>query len=272
MVGMTTVTHTSFESTPDGGSPIAANRIGYLCRGLIAICICVGLLANGSWILGAYELVGPKTTAISLLLSIVIALGWPVLILFAVRRLVSTGRWFVMVLATALCLAGLLASNFCTWMCFGSFGASLKGITFGLLLGFGVAVGWVLTLLLISRRANTANRLVLLLGSIVCWGGPLLAAYVFVRAPIQKIQDVDWNPTEAEARSVYHRALVWYDPHDEFLFLKACGNESSLPYLIWGLRGMPLQGDMACTWGHGLDALRAITNQSTAQTRDQWAK
>jgi hypothetical protein len=195
----------------DGHAPNAAKGPRCLCRSLTGICIGGTILTAAGCILGSYDLVGPEVTASLLLSHLGFAIGWLLIVLLFARRMVSTGRWRV-----------------------------------------------------------------LLLGTAICWGGPTLVGYVFVWGPTQKIRSSDWNPTsDAEVRSVCHRSLVWRtEPHDEVIFLGNCGDESSVPYLIWWLRWVVPSDEKQrdCTWSHALYALRTITNNSVDSTRGEWTQ
>ena len=79
--------------------------------------------------------------------------------------------------------------------------------------------------------------------------------------------------TPAEIRSACHRTLLWAPgPHDEFIYLIRCGDNTSVPYIIWALRFMPSIEHRECTWGHALEALETITNNSPGSTRQAWAQ
>lgn len=208
--GMIAGTDAPSKNVHDGRPSNAAKGPRYLYGSLTGICIGGAALAAAGCILGSCELVGPEVTASFLSSHLGFAIGWLLIVLFFARRMVSTGRWRV-----------------------------------------------------------------LLLGTAICWGSPALVGYMFVWGPTQKIRSSDWKPTtEAEVRSVCHRSLVWRtEPHDEVGFLSNCGDESSVPYIIWALRWMPSDEEQRdCTWGHALYALRTITNNSASATRAEWTE
>lgn len=256
-------------------------------RRLVLACFGAGVLANGSWILGAHELLGPEATATSLLATLGIAVGWPIAILLAIRCLLPTASRIIAIGGTILLFGGMavVITCFLEKMAFGSVAQSPKPIPWILLSTFSFVALWGLLILLVARRrTSAADRGVFVLGSIVCWGGPLLAATIFFWIPMEKIHPTDlddpdkvfWamKPENAdEVRLICHRALIWdVDPHDPFINLGHFGTESSVPYILWGLRGMPQEEPRCCTWEHGLYALERITNHSVGSTREAWAQ
>lgn len=278
---MMSITDMSAASASDG-RPVASWN-----RRLVLACFGAGVLANGGWILGAYELLGPEATATSLLATLGIAVAWPIAILLAIRCLLPTASRIFAFGGTILLFVGMVmvASFFLSKRLFSSFPVSPKPIPWFLLSAFSLVALWVLLILLVARRrTSAADRCAFVLGSIVCWGGPLLAAIIFFWIPMEKIHPTDldnpdklfWsmNPANAdEVRLICHRALIWdVDPHDPFINLGRFGTESSVPYILWGLRGMPQEEPRECTWGHGLDALERITNHSVGSTREAWAQ
>ncbi len=177
---------------------------------------------------------------------------------------------------TDICIGGaVLATAGCILGFYGLVGPEVTAIS--LLSSLGFAIGWLLRVLLnIRRLLSTGQWRGLFLGTAICWGSPILFGCVFVWDPIRKIHNLDWwnSATDTEVRSVCHRSLVWStEPHDEFISLQNCGNESSVPYIIWAIRWMPLdEHDRDCTWWHGLYALRMITNNSVGSMRAEWTQ
>ena len=276
-------------SSQEQSGPAALPRYGY--QRLIIVCITGGVLANAAWVLGAYELLGPKATYFALLATLGVAVVWPVAMLLAIRKSTRMAYWIGIVVVSipwfggALIALLLLVAGFFSTCGYCGSTASQDPITWGLSSALVLAVAWTFVILLATRRrASWINRIAFVVGTVVCWGGPILATVIFVLIPTVKINPVDLEDQDkllwcikpenaAEVRSICHRALVWdSDPHDVFIDMSRWGDESSVPYLLWSLRWMPSEKIRSCTWGHGLDALRRITNHDAGETRQAWAK
>jgi hypothetical protein len=136
---------------------------------------------------------------------------------------------------------------------------------------FILGFGWVVPLAMgvyCQWRRWRGRLLVFLAGS--SW---IVVSYIIVWQPFWRIRDLRSckRPDERAIRSTYHRMLIWdTDPHDPFLILARYGDETSVPYIIWALRNMPNTGLRVRTWGHGMEALSAITNNSPGNTRQAW--
>ncbi len=143
------------------------------------------------------------------------------------------------------------------------------------------ALGLVILNIAAERRSPSWIPLSLrLLCAAVCWFGLAAAAYLVFWVPFRTVNDGREFPgsgTPADIRRTCHRSLLWFwDPHDELIWMMRNGDETSIPYIIWALRWMP-KGDkddegIACTWGHGIEALETITNNSPGQTRKDWTR
>ena len=242
------------------------------------MCIGLNLLATIGWILGLYDLVTPEVTAISLLLSLAFALGWLPIVLLIIRPMISRVRWLILSFGNILWLVVWSLA----WFYFASSyarsfneSASLFAIL-ALPMTVACSFGWLLMIWLATQRLISGGSWrALFLETALCWIGPIVASYVFLWDPLNKMHDMDaWkSPTQAEVRSVSHRLLIWErEPHDSFIGLINCGNESSVPYLLWALRRMPPLNNRACTWDHAHKALRHITNYPLGLTRDEWVE
>ena len=88
----------------------------------------------------------------------------------------------------------------------------------------------------------------------------------------RKFHDVDWILTAShqEQRETAHQALGFWlgDPHDVFITLGYCGDQSSIPYLQKALRFAPSPDSevVVCTWKHGRDALARLTSEKKSET------
>jgi len=128
------------------------------------------------------------------------------------------------------------------------------------------------------RPACRRGLLVALLVAAVSCESLLVAAYVVIWEPRRLLNRARWwNQGQvedpAEVRALSHRSLALNpDPHDEFIALMRYGDETSVPHILWALRGMPEEGFRMCTWDHGLDALSWITNNSPGSTRRAWVR
>ena len=121
-----------------------------------------------------------------------------------------------------------------------------------------------------ARRAVCAGLVV---------AGLLIPAGIIVEyfacRPMRLLRDRQFlgSASQEEIRSLCHRILMWSpDPHDPFIYLADVGDKSSVPYILWALRWMPESDSRACTWGHGLGALKMITNADAGDTRAAWVK
>ena len=264
----------------------AAHRLASMARWAVTL---LGTVACwGAPILAWYVLVweptwtyrrdSPNVTGFYLSSSVGVTLGWLLAIVFATRRWASLSRCVATLLGTALCWDGLiLAGHMFVWKPLSYFERVSPAVTgLYLSLSMAIAVGWLLMLWFATRRlVSRAQWVVVLLGTAVCWGGPLLAGYVFVWDPVYKMRNIDsWNPkTDSEARRIIHRSLVWNaEPHDEFLYLRGSGDESTIPYILWAFLRWHVGPRDGCTWAHGCDAFRTITNDSEGSTGEEWAR
>jgi len=76
----------------------------------------------------------------------------------------------------------------------------------------------------------------------------------------------------ARTRALCHQVLRFPGgEHDVFLHLSSVGDETSVTHLLRGLRRRPRgPGLVACTWSHGLEALRAVTNNDPGTSYEAW--
>ncbi|MBN2581641.1 MAG: hypothetical protein JXL80_01135 [Planctomycetes bacterium] len=142
----------------------------------------------------------------------------------------------------------------------------------------GAAVGGI-GLLVAARRRGAEHRrwLPALLGAAALGAGILAVGYLGFLRPLRLMQSEEfhYDADDAEMRQLCHLIMLWHpNPHDQFINLWHVGDESSIPYILWALRGMPQRrdGGMECTWWHGFDALRHITNNSVGDTREDWVR
>ena len=277
MLGMAPTTNTISDTAFQGQRPTSRGLCHHFCLVFMVLCICMGLIATIGWILGTYEAVPPVISALSLLLSGVVALGWLLFALLMIWSRTSFAQWLGVFLLTLLILVGL----FLVWGCFAwkaieSYHLTVSMVgTYCILFTVAAGLGWLYMIWIATHGQMSATICVaMLLGTATCCGGTLGAWYAFVWEPIAIYRDSDrWGSLSAEeACFMSHRTLVCCPgPHDDFVYLYYCGDESSVPFLVWSLRWMPSDEEpRICTWGHALDALSMITNHSAGPNKEDW--
>ncbi len=172
----------------------------------------------------------------------------------------------------AACIAsGVLAAAGCTVGYYGLVGPQVTSLFLWLSIVTGLE--WLATFWLTVFSLKYATRwLVILLGTLVCCGGSILAWCALVWLPMRAMRSPHWDPNnDVAVRSACHRDLIWAaDPHDAFLYLRWSGDETSVPYILWAMRRMPPEDETECTWEHALEALRLITNHAGDSSRESW--
>lgn len=118
----------------------------------------------------------------------------------------------------------------------------------------------------------------ILVGICVLCGVAYEGYYFMAVRPTEELNalSVSRKPMDpGDVRQLCHRVIStpWGNAHDAFLGLVACGDASSVPYLINALRWQdsPYEGgNMVCTTAHCLQALYVITGQDFGYDPDKW--
>ena len=76
------------------------------------------------------------------------------------------------------------------------------------------------------------------------------------------------SATSDETRLAAQQSLGWRfgSPHEAFIALQACGDESSVPHIRAALARRP-SGSDSCVWAHGEEALDALGSKASVESR-----
>ncbi|HOI56060.1 MAG TPA: hypothetical protein PLP01_12480 [Phycisphaerae bacterium] len=182
-------------------------------------------------------------------------------------------RWphWAALVALALALAAIATGYY-----MGSRPMKSPTVTAVLLCLAGTVIGAAALLPAVRRHGLERRRWQLALCGAGALGlGAAATFYVGILRPRNLMQSEEFyfNASDEEMQQLCHLTMLWWpDPHDQFINLWHVGDASSIPYILWALRAMPENGPMACTWWHGLDALKHITNHSDGNTRQDWVR